>query len=294
MTKIFRYILRNIFFGITKAIFSALPRNKAFDRIYQLSSFYRAHYRFPSNKMLLNDVLYRIKTSNEIVDPLRVFTSDKEYLKWYVRMVVGEKFNVPTLGIIQNKNDLLTYKFPDKCVIKPTHSSGRVILRKNGEPIDLKIIMKWFDHNHYKSGREANYKFLKKKVIVEPIIFNNKNIVDYKIYCYMGKPKLIQVDIDRHSDHKRLFFNSLWQKQNFSSCYPVFKNNFKKPNNLKSMLKLASDLSKEFNLVRVDIYSNGKECLVGEITHCPANAHEVFIPRTSEKIASKIIFESLA
>jgi hypothetical protein len=290
MTKIVKYILRNIFFGITKAIFSALPRNKAFDRIYQLSSFYRAHCRFPSNKMLLNDVLYRIKTSNEIVDTLRVFTSDKEYLKWYVGMAVGEKFNVPTLGIISNKNDLLTYKFPDKCVIKPTHSSGRVIVRKNGEKIDLKLISKWFDHNHYKSGREANYKFLQKKIIVEPIIFNNQNIVDYKIFCYLGKPKLIQVDIDRFSNHTRLFFNRQWKKQNFSISYPINKKAFTKPANLKTMLKLAASLSKNFSLVRVDIYSNGRECLVGEITHCSENAHGRFIPHSSEEMASKIIF----
>ena len=43
--------------------------------------------------------------------------------------------------------------------------------------------------NYYNRSREANYKMLKPKVIVEELIFNDENIKDYKFFCYNLKPK---------------------------------------------------------------------------------------------------------
>jgi len=45
-------------------------------------------------------------------------------------------------------DDVRTYPFPDACCIKPTHESGHVMLRKNGEAIDFKTIERWFELNH--------------------------------------------------------------------------------------------------------------------------------------------------
>jgi hypothetical protein len=41
-------------------------------------------------------------------------------------------------------------------VIKPTHLSGTVILRRDGEALDFDEIESWFDKNYYRSSREAN------------------------------------------------------------------------------------------------------------------------------------------
>ena len=56
------------------------------------------------------------------------------------------------------------------------------------------------------------------------------------------------------------------------------------------MLKIAEKLSEDLNFVRVDLYSNGIECLVGEITNCYASASQTFVPLNSEEKASRIIF----
>jgi hypothetical protein len=73
----------------------ALPFNPTFDRLFHRLNFYRKHRRMPNGKMLFNDVLYRLKTSNEILDPLRVFVSDKEHVKQFVREKLGDEYNVP-------------------------------------------------------------------------------------------------------------------------------------------------------------------------------------------------------
>ena len=92
-----------------------------------------------------------------------------------------------------------------------------MIIKKNTNKIDFEKIRKWFFMNFYERSREINYKNLKPKVIVEPIIFNEDNLKDYKFFCYKGIPKIISVDFDRHVDggkkHKRKY-NISFNKDN--------------------------------------------------------------------------------
>lgn len=303
--KLFRLLLRLI------------PENRFGDHIVALLNFVRAHRRLPTHKLLFNDVLYRIKTSGEILDPLRVFVSDKEFVKLFVKATVGDQHNVPTIKILHTIEEAKNYQYPSDCCIKPTHLSGEVILRRQNKTVDFEKVNNWFSSSYYHVNREANYKTLKHKVIVEPLIFGSDNLSDYKIFCYMGKPRLIQVDIDRYIEHTEKFYDPDWNEMPFSIHFPrSTKHQIEKPKNLNTMLAVASSLSSYFNFVRIDLYSNGEDCLVGEITNCPGGAtgfvanlytsgkdnkaagtgglsgHSsgVITPEAAELLASKIIF----
>jgi len=267
-----------------------IPATRWFDKLFSLTLFVVAHRRWPTRKLIFNDVVYRIKTTDEILDPLRIFVSDKEYLKLYVSAVIGDRYNVPTIDIVRNVEEIPSYEFPAACCIKPTHACNRVIIRKNNEPVDRARIQRWFATNYYRTGREANYKLLKPKVIVEPIIFNDPNAPDYKFFCYRGAPKLVQVDADRYIKHKRKLFDSRWNEMDFSIFYPKSEEPIAKPDNFSEMLDIAARLSAPFSFVRIDLYSDGKTCLVGEITNCPGNAQQAFVPPSGEITASQIIF----
>jgi hypothetical protein len=182
------------------------------------------------------------------------------------------------------------HAYPARCVIKPTHASGEVIIRRAGEPIDTQVIARWFSLNFYNGGREANYRHLKPKVIVEPILFDNPDLEDFKIFCINGVSKLVQVDVCRHSAHVRSYYSRYWVKQPFSITYPIGPD-VPKPPNLPEMIGIAERLSTDFSLVRVDLYSDGDRAYVGELTHCPGNADEVFVPREAESTASALLFD---
>ena len=130
--------------------------------------------------------------------------------------MVGEQYNIPTLTILRSMDDVRTYPFSAACCIKPTHESGHVMLRKNGEAIDFKTIERWFELNHYRRGREANYKTLQPKVIVEPLIFGTPGPNEYKFFCYNGLPKLIKVIHNRYTDYSCKYFDAKWAEQDFS------------------------------------------------------------------------------
>lgn len=273
-----------------------LPKNRFGDKIYSFINFFKNHKRFPTKKKLFNDYFYKIKTTNEILDPLRIFLSDKEYVKIYVKSQIGDKYNVPTLKILRSFKEVSKFEFPNKCVIKPTHMSGEVIFRKNNEILDYNVIKRWFSSNYYNRSREANYKLLKPKVIVEELLFNDENIKDYKFFCYKGKSKIISVDIDRFTNngknHKRKYLNSLWEDLNFSILYQRYENEIEKPMNLNHMIEKVNKLaaSTNLNLIRIDTYSDNKNFYIGEITNIHGNCSEHFFPKDSEEKASKFIF----
>jgi hypothetical protein len=268
----------------------SLPKTKTFDNMVSLLFFIRTHRRLPKRiDGGLNDCLYYLKTTGELSDPLRVFVTDKEFVKEYIKRKVGAQYNVPTLGVVHSYDEALTYSFPPECVIKPTHMSGPVLFRRNNEPVDLEAIKEWFGTNYYYFGREPNYRDLRPKLIIEPFIFGEIGPEDYKIICVRGKPGLIQLDLDRYGQHTRNVYDTNWKIQPFSNTYPIGKG-IKRPDKLEEMLHIASVLSQDFNLMRVDVYTDGKEILVGELTNCHGNATERYLPAPADDEVARMLF----
>lgn len=271
---------------------SALPKSEFGDTIFSWVKFVRAHRRLPSrDRMLFNDQLYRTKLSPEILNPLRVFSTDKEFFKILVADKVGIAHVVPTLAVLHSDADIDSFNFPSNFCAKPTHMSGEVEIVKKGTP-DLMKFKKWLRKSHYLKSRERNYKYLKPKVIVEPLIFEEEDISDYRIFCYNGVPRLICVDLGKYSCYRRAFFTTDWKKQSFSLGYPLYEDQIEQPECLNEMLEAASRLSQELNFVRVDFYTNGKEFYLGELTHAHASASQRFMPVSAEEQASEMIFGS--
>jgi hypothetical protein len=273
-----------------RSLVTRLPAWSVIDATIHFASFLHQHKRLPRREsQLVNDVIYRMKASGELSDPLRVFVTDKELLKVFVRDTLGDAFNVPTTRILRQVGEVCADAFPDACVIKPTHASGEVIIRRNGEALDLDRIRRWFQLNYYRQSREPNYRFLQPKVIVEPIIFNAVDLIDYKVFCFNGEPRLIQVDANRHIRHCRRFFDLDWKPLHFGLVYEQGTIEVERPANLEAMVETAAKLSKGFSLIRVDLYSNGEQVLVGELTNCPSGANGIFYPEDGEATASRMI-----
>lgn len=277
--------------SINNFLLFILPKNRVGDFLFDLIHFFVAHKRLPLNKNLFSDYLFRLKNSSNINnEELRSYVCDKELVKFYASNIISEKYIVKTIHILKNEFEVDQYNFPVNCCIKPTHLSGRVIFRKNGNKIDINEIKSWLKINYYKLGREKTYKSLIPKIIIEELIFNSTNNKDYKFFCYKGKVAFIQIDLDRFKEHKRLYLNSEWEILDFSMIYPKYEGTFNKPDNFFECNLIAEKLSKDFEFIRIDLYTNGERIFLGEMTNFPENLRGNFIPRNSEKIISEIFF----
>lgn len=270
----------------------SIPYNAEGDFIVGYFDFIVGHKRTPKKQQWVNDVLFDIKTGDKLLDPLRVFVTDKEFAKLYVRSTVGEEYNIPTEMVISTIGELDSVAFPPDCVIKPTHLSGQVIVRRAGSDIDLDVMRSWFSMNHYQPSRERNYRHLSPKIIVEPIAFGGRKLVDYKFFCVDGRVKTLfaQEDTLARKEKRRQFYDVDGVPLPYHWGYPRPDSAFALPRNLGAMIEVSEQLSRRFGFVRIDLYSDGSRCLVGEITHCHAGANQPFEPRSSELDFSRLLF----
>jgi hypothetical protein len=270
-----------------------MPHNDLGDWVVALMDFYRWNGRLPRYKGgEFNDALYWLKVSGQLKEPARVRTTDKGLLKEFVKEHIGDKYNVPTVAILNSAAEARTFPYPVDCAIKPTHMSGEIILRTTGEPIDFDKIDGWFTANHYcQKGdwREQNYKALRPRVIVEPLIFGRRAVEDYKVFCVLGAPRAIQVDFGRYTRHTRCLYTVSWKMLPYGLAHPIGPG-VDRPQNLDEMLTVARTLASGFNFVRVDLYTDGEKVYVGELTHCHASAQERIRPREREAAFAELLF----
>jgi hypothetical protein len=267
-----------------------LPKNRTFDYGFALAQFVQAHRRLPRvSRGGLNDALFHIKTSDEMLDPLRAFVSDKARVKQYVSAKVGDAHNVPTIAVLQSFEEAQRFPYPTDCVIKPTHMSGEIIFRRAGSPVNLEKMRSWFDRNFYCVTREVNYRDLRPRVIVEPYVFGRESVEDYKVFCVHGQPFIVQVDFDRHTSHSQNLYTTDWEMLPFAMSSPIGPGR-SKPANLNELISVAAKLSEAFNLIRIDLYTDERAILVGEITNCHQAGRGKFVPAEGEKIMSRILF----
>lgn len=248
-------------------------------KLFQLQHL-RMHRRFGAHwywanldrPRTFNEKLLRSKLSGE--HRKYGYLVDKELVKAWVRQRIGPAYVIETYDVLSQPNPSKLANLPLPCILKPTHSSGRVLLLEESEdassPKTHSTVSKWLKLNHYYLSGEPQYRDLKPKVICERLLSQSgQTINDYKVFCFHGKPYLIQVDVNRFSGHRRVFYDLDWRKRSITLRYPLAEGSQPIPENLDRMLEFAEKLSVGFSFVRVDFYDHRGELFFGEMTFHP-------------------------
>ncbi len=235
------------------------------------------------NPQTLNEKLNWLKL-NEF-RPEFVKMVDKYEAKEYVASIIGREYIIPTFGVWDNFDDIDFSQLPDQFVMKCTHESGRVIICKEKSKLNLsktrERINKSLSTNFYLYGRELPYKYVKPRIIAEKYLTDESGwqLKDYKIFCFNGEPKFIEVDYDRYVKHKLNVYDLDWNFVDFYMTSPNDKNvQIPRPEKLDEMLNLARKLAKDLTFVRVDFYSIYDKIYFGELTHYPGSGFIDFHP----------------
>lgn len=238
------------------------------------------------------------KTFNEKMQWLKLYNRkgeqntmvDKIEVKKYVASVIGEKYIIPTLGTYTNVDEIDFDKLPNQFVLKCTHDSGGIVICSDKSRLDIasakKRLNKGLNVNYYYQNREWPYKNVKPRIIAEQYLTDETGwqLKDYKIFCFNGEPKFVEVDYDRYLNHKLNVYDLDW---NFIDFYMTSPNDadikIEKPQKLDEMLDLARRLAKNEIFVRVDFYSMGNEIYFGEFTYTPGSGMINFHPSEWDK-----------
>ena len=209
---------------------------------------------------------------------------DKYKVREYIKQKVGEEYLIPILGVYDTPDEIDYSKLPNQFVLKENHGSGYNIIVKDKDKLDInrtnKTLKKWLKEDYYKIKKEYQYKNVNKKIICEKFICDrNFQLLDYKFFCFDGKPLFVKVDFDRFTEHKVNFYDMNWKLLELGERgLKKYNKKISKPNNFEQMVKIAQKLSEDFQFVRVDLYNVDGKIYFGELTFTPASGRHPFEP----------------
>lgn len=229
--------------------------------------------------------VYKIGYRNEVLHRC----VDKYDVRQYVESLGLADILNESYGIYEDCRSIDLDNLPDSFVVKTTDGGGgeNIMICKDKSVLEKEAfyaeLLKWKNKKDINAGREWAYTGIRKsRYIVEKLLVNTENpeagIADYKFFCFNGEPKVIVYDTDRYVGHKRNFYDTDWNNLNVSSDCPQCDRNIPRPEGLDDMLKSASELSKGFPFVRVDLYYVEGKVIFGELTFYPWSGYVQFVP----------------
>lgn len=244
------------------------------------------------------------QTFNEKLQWLKLYDHNPEYTamvdkyaaKEWIANRLGEQYIIPTLGVYEHFDDIDFDKLPNQFVLKCTHDSGGLVIVRDKSKFDKvaakKKIEKHLKCNYYWGLREWPYKNVLPRIIAEKYMTDESGIElkDYKIFCFNGKPEYVEVDFNRHIQHKLNPYDFDWNPLNFcDSSKNDYDADIKKPARLEDMRKMAAELSKNIKFLRVDFYSIYDKIYVGELTLYPGSGYIQFEPKEVDLRLGKLL-----
>lgn len=218
-------------------------------------------------------------------DPLAVKCADKYGVREYVAEKIGEKYLNQLYGVYESVDEIDLDQLPKSFVLKGTHGCGFNIICKDKTAMnwrkELRRMRRWLKTNYFWKSREWVYKDIKPRIVCERYLEDKESgqLFDYKIFCFGGEPKIIQVDFDRFKNHRRNLYDLDWNLLDVEIKYP--RDNsviIEKPDKLELLLDLSRKLSREFPHVRVDFYYVEGKIYFGELTFFHASGTGKFKP----------------
>lgn len=224
---------------------------------------------------------------------------DKCESKKYVAEIIGEEYIIPTLGIWNSFDEINFDILPNKFVIKTNHSGGGsgVIICKDKSKLDKNYVKykleKSLKNSIYNSFREWPYKNVVPKIIAEQLLETDEQygLLDYKVFCFNGEPKLIKVNYHVKGIYRVNWYDVNWNRVYGTTIYdPTDMDvDIEKPIFLSELLENAKILSMGIPYLRVDFYYNNGRLLFGELTFYPGSGFEPFNPDSYDIEIGKLI-----
>ena len=275
--------------GLLLSLARFVPDELYLRMVYRMETGKRLHLKAPHT---FNEKLQWLKLHNR--KPIFTQMVDKVSVRDIVAERIGPEYLVPMLGVWDSVDDIDFQALPDKFVLKCTHDSGDLVICKDKQTLDIDAakekLKKGLATDLYTKGREWPYKNVRPRVYGEVYLSDSDSdqLTDYKVYCFNAVPHMIQVDIDRFTDHKRQFYSPDWSLTDVSWHIPSTKSaKLAKPSVLNEMLEISTKLSDGIPFLRVDFYVVGDKLYIGETTFFPGAGFGKWAPEgTDERLGN--------
>lgn len=208
--------------------------------------------------------------------------ADKYKVRDYVAEKCGDELLPALFGVYDSASQIAFDELPDAFVLKTNNGCAANFLVHSKKDANLNGICSeldyWLNYPYGDVTGQLHYSKIEPKIIAEELMFQKDNpedsLVDYKFFCFDGKPAYCLVCADRKvsADGKhtytRAMYNEKWESvEAFDEDVEITQT--PKPDCLEQMLETAQTLSQGFPFVRVDLYAVDGTVKFGEMTFLP-------------------------
>lgn len=223
---------------------------------------------------------------------------DKYAVRSYVEEKIGANYLNECISIHDRVSDINFEELPNRFVMKVVNGCGYNIIVPDKSQLNIRKaklkLLKWVNKDQYKrSGKEWAYKGVKPRIMVEKFMeeIGHSSLKDYKFYCFNGKPKFVEIHLDRNTDHKSSFYDLNFQQLPFRDVeeHETIQTSIEKPEQFEEMILLAEKLADKLPFVRVDFYYFENRIVFGEMTFYPGDGRADFQPEEYNKILGDML-----
>lgn len=229
------------------------------------------------------------------------FYADKFLARDYFIREFGEEHVIPLLFETKNVSELLPENISEfPCIVKANHSCGQWVIIRNPQDVNWHKLRRdarfWITENWYNCGKEYQYKFIERRIIVEKLLQTKEGKIpnDYKLHFINGEIAFIYVSVDREGGNYRCIYDKDWNKLPFvwieSWKYKEGLNavDLPRPDTLDKMIEMGTKIAKRFpRYIRVDYYDCDGRIYFGEITFHHGGAYDQFFPKEYDLVYGK-------
>lgn len=234
------------------------------------------------NPKTFNEKIQWLKINNYPTNQLVINGADKYRVREYVEKKGLGDILVPLIGDWQDVNDIDWEKLPNKFVLKCNHGCAYNILCNDKSKFDIndaiKKIKKWMKEDFGAFNIEPHYSQIEPHITCEK--FLGDCIIDYKFFCFNGKPEYIYVSSDLvHDREAKIGFFYL-----DGTKMPLIRDDYapmdidELPLFFDEMKNVAEILCKDFIFVRVDFFVTNNMYYFAELTFTPSGGMIPFNP----------------
>src|SRR5690554_3428603 len=230
-------------------------------------------------------------------NPLLPKMVDKYEYKEYIKQKIGDKYVVENYGIWNSFDEIDFDSLPAQFVLKTTHDQGGVVICRDKSTFNFKKAKVKLD-KHMKTNlffkfREWPYKTVEARIIAEKFLIEEDfdDLMDYKFYCFHGKPEILYVSYGRGTADVYLDFYDM--NLNYLDIQrPAHRTSGKplnKPMNFELMVNLAQQIAGVEPHVRIDFYNIRGKIYFGEYTLFQGGGMMPFIPKKWDYILGEML-----
>lgn len=276
-------------------------------QIARLKHFYKFHkfpnYEHPTD---INEKINWIKFYGDTSHWADL--ADKFKVREYVESLGLKEILVPLYGRWDKASDVNWNTLPNQFVLKVNNGCGDVLVCCDKERLNKSFVVKEYDKLvstiYGDVTGEPHYAKIQPCIIAEKLLdikkqpISTSSLIDYKIWCFNGKPYCTFCAWNRSSKGIDVgVYDIEWNYHPewlvFTSHYRKGKELIPKPINYEYMLEIAARLSFGFPVLRVDLYEVDAKIYFGELTFTSLGGFmDYFTPEVLIDMGNHVVLET--